>query len=229
MLPRNPASGRTVALLTAALAVLLVGLFMLGGQLIDEPAPVRAVADEPVTAPPSPTSAPPSPNSEVTPSRNPRLEPDVDRGKAVGQGIFVEVADGWTQRAYSNNLEVTSWDRGAAGSVWLSLRPVPSLPLMRTDASAFADTQQIYGFRAGRARVLPPPNRNIVEATSLAFTGRRRDDGVTYSLAGERVRLRGRPETNDVSISFCWAAHVQDLGTVRPEVEGMIASAARSV
>jgi hypothetical protein len=52
---------------------------------------------------------------------------------------------------------------------------------------------------------------------------------VTYSLAGECVRLRGAPRTNDISISVCWAANVQDLGTVRPEVQQMIASAAQSV
>jgi hypothetical protein len=77
--------------------------------------------------------------------------------------------------------------------------------------------------------MIPPPNRNIVEAASISFTGRRRQDDVTYSLTGECVRLRGAPETNDVSISVCWAAYVQDLGTVRPEVQRMIASAARSI
>lgn len=102
-------------------------------------------------------------------------------------------------------------------------------PLMLLAAKAFADEQAIYGFQAARARALMPPNRNIVEAVSIGFTGRRRADDVTYSLAGECVRLRGAAETNDVSISVCWAAYVQDLGTVRAEVQQMIASAVRSI
>ncbi|MGW6197152.1 hypothetical protein ACWF0M_13495 [Kribbella sp. NPDC055110] len=113
---QEPAGGRAVALLTAGLAVLVLGVFMLGGQLI--PDPVRAAPPEAAT--PGPTT------------------------------------------------------------------PGPA-------------------------------------------TGRRRQDDVTYSLAGECVRLRGAPETNDVSISVCWAAYVQDLGAVRPEVRQMIATAARSI
>ena len=106
---------------------------------------------------------------------------------------------------------------------------MPSRPLLRPDAEAFADTEQLYGLRAGQVRTLPPPNRNIVEAAAISFTGRRRADGATYSLTGECTRLRGAPETNDVSIGICWVAHVQDLDTVRPEVQRMLASVARSV
>ncbi|RZT15466.1 hypothetical protein EV649_6259 [Kribbella sp. VKM Ac-2569] len=229
MSQQNPASGRAVALLTAALAVLLVGVFMLASQLTHQQ--VRAASPEKTTLKPTrPKATAHEPAPSVTPSRNPRREADVDRGTPLGQGVFVEVANGWTTvHSFTNGLEVTSWDRGADATFSLSPRPMPSLPLMLPAAKAFADEQAIYGFQAGRARALPPPNGNILEAVSIGFTGRLRQDDVTYSLAGECVRLRGAPKTNDVSISVCWAAYVQDLGTVRAEVQRMIGSAARSI
>ncbi|MEV0794183.1 hypothetical protein [Kribbella sp. NPDC050459] len=221
MPPRNPASAGTVVLLTAALALLMVGVFALAGRLVHQ--------SEPAAAPEVAPSVVPSVTSSVTPWRNPRFEPDVDRGMPIGHGVFVEVPGSWTARAYTNVLDATSWDRGAYVGFNVAIHPMPSLPLLLTDAQGYAEVQAIHGFRAGRARVLPPPNRNIAEAGSISFTGRRTEGGATYSLAGECVRLRGAPRTNDISISICWAAYVQDLGTVRPEVEQMIASAARSI
>jgi hypothetical protein len=218
---QSPASGRTVTLLTAALALLVVGVFTLGGRLAREPERQAAAAAAP--------SVVPTVTSSVTPSRNPRFEPDVDRGTPIGHGVFVEVPDTWTVRAYTNVLDATSWDRGAYVGFNVAIHPMPSLPLLLSDAQAYAEVELIRGFRAERARALPPPNRNIVEAAAIKFTGRRSQGGVTYSMAGECVRLRGAPRTNDISISVCWAAYVQDLGTVRPEVRQMIASAARSI
>jgi hypothetical protein len=226
---QKPASGRTVILLTTGLAVLLVGVFLLAGQLTHEQ--VRAASPEQTARKPTrPKATATEPAPSVTPSRNPRREADVDRGTPLGHGVFVDVANGWTTvHSFTYGLEVASRDRGADAVFSLSAQPMPSLPLMVPAAKTFADEQAIYGFRAGRARPLPPPNANILEAVSIGFTGRLRQDDVTYSLAGECVRLRGVPETNDVSVSVCWAAYVQDLGTVRAEVRRMIASAASSI
>ncbi|TDO57500.1 hypothetical protein EV651_111226 [Kribbella sp. VKM Ac-2571] len=228
MSQQNPASGRTVALLTAGLAVLTVGVFMVGGRLVQEPEPVQAAAHESI---PEPTGQPtPQPVPTVTPSRNPRLEPDVDRGTPLGHDVFIEVVRGWTtEHVFTNTVELSSWDRGAYAAFVLSARPVSSLPLLVPDAEGFAGDQSIYGVRTARARAVPAPNRNIVEAASIGFTGRRREYDVTYSVTGECVRLRGAPQTNDISISICWVAYAQDLGTVRPQVQRMIASAARSI
>lgn len=225
MSQQSPVGGVRVAVLSGGLAVLLVGVFATAGMLVD-----RVNSAEETLSVPSVRSATTPTAPAVTPSRNPRRQPDVDRGTPVDHGVYVEVAEGWTtQSSYNYYLDLLSWDRGAAAVFYVQTRPMPSLPLLRSDADAFADSQQIHGFEAGRLRALPVPNRNIVEAASISFTGRRRMDDATYSLSGECVRLRGAPDTNDVSLSICWAANVQDLGTVRPEVQKMIASAARSV
>jgi hypothetical protein len=234
-LQESPVSGGRAALLAGGLAVLLVGVFAAGGLLARKTEPAEAQAAAPTT--PSTTAAPRAPSAKavptvpaVTPSRNPRRQPDVDRGTPIDHGVFVEIAADWKKvSSFAYGLDLASWDRGAGASFFVRTRPMPSLPLMRQDAEGFAADQQLYGFQAGRARVLPVPNRNIVEAASITFTGRRRMDDLTYSLGGECVRLRGAPETNDVSLSVCWAAYVQDLDTVRPQIQRMIASAARSI
>ncbi|WP_427886262.1 hypothetical protein ACQHIV_26905 [Kribbella sp. GL6] len=206
--------------LSGGLAVLLVGLFAAAGQLTPRAEPVpesRARFNDPRPA-------------QVTPSRNPRREPDVDRGRPISDGVFIEVADGW-KRVSSGpfTLALVSWERGAAFVLTGSTRPVTSVPLLRPDAEGFAQTMELYGVRIGRVHPLPAPNRNIVEAAAISFTGLRKLDDVTYSLSGECVRLRGAADTNDVSVSICWSAYVQDLGTVRPEAQRMIASVARSI
>lgn len=76
---------------------------------------------------------------------------------------------------------------------------------------------------------MPPPNLNTFDAAAVHFTARRTWDGITYSLVGECVRLRGLPAVHDVSASICWAANVQDQDTVRPEVQQMIASLTGSI
>lgn len=206
------------ALFSTGLAVLLVSLFAAVGQLTPNTEPETRIELKEQQAP------------RVTPSRNPRRAPDVDRGTPVERGVFVEVADGWTKVAsYGFTLNVVSWDRGAAFSLVGSTRPVTSVPLLRPDAMAFADTQGLYSVQLGPVRALPAPNPNIVEAAAVSFTGRRKMDDLTYSLSGGCVRLRGAPETNDVSLSICWSAYVQDLETVRPEVQQMIDSIARSL
>jgi hypothetical protein len=207
-----------ITLLSGGLAALLVGLFAVVGHLTPNTEPeTRAELKEP--------RAP-----RVTPSRNPRRAPDVDRGTPVQRGVFAQVADGWTKvQSYGFTLNLVSWDRGAAFSLVGSERPVTSVPLLRPDALAFAEMQQLYAVRTGPVRAVPLPNRNLVEAAVIGFTGRRKMDDLTYSLSGECVRLRGAPDTNDVSLSICWSAYVQDLETVRPEVQQMINSIARSV
>jgi hypothetical protein len=232
-LQQGPASGRRVALLAGGLAVLLVGLFAAAGQLARKVEPTESLAAAPTTPPA--TAAPTTPSAKavptapaVTPSSNSRRQQDVDRGISLHYGLFVEVAKGWT-RVSPFDAGWVSWDRGAAAFFSVSLHPLPSRPLLRSDATSFAKTQDIYGFRAAPVRTLPLPNLNVVEAASISFTGRRRMDDATYSLSGECVRLRGDAAVNDVSLSICWAAYVQDLDTVRPEVRQMISSAAGSI
>jgi len=228
-LQQSPAGGGRVALLTAALVLLQVAVFAGGGVVVRKLEPSAAPVPTTTAAQVAPRTTEPS-APEVTPSRNPRRQPDVDRGTLVDHDVFVQVADGWTpMRSDHLGLRLQSWDRGAAADFYVNANPMPSAPLLRVDAETFAEFQDIYGFRAGRVRTLPLPNPNLVEAASIAFTGRRRMDGGTYSLSGECVRLRGVPETNDVSLSICWVAYVQDLDTVRAEVQQMIASAAGSV
>jgi len=226
----SPVEGGRVALLAGGLAVLVVGVFAAGGLLVRqaEPSgPQSVAAPAPSTTSAPATTAPTAP--AVTPSRNPRRQPDVDRGKPLDHGLFVEVAGGWTVTTDYVGLRLVSWNRGATFAIYVSTNPLPSRPLLRSDATSFADKQGIYGFRAGPVRALPLPNLNVVEAASISFTGRRRMDDATYSLSGECIRLRGAPEVNDVSLSICWAAYMQDLDTVRAEVQQMIASVAGSI
>lgn len=237
---QTPVGGRTSALLMGALAVLLVGVFIAGGLLAQRVQPrSQTLTAAPSTTPTDSTtptqSTTPAPSATAsqpaaTPYRDPRRQPDVDRGRPIDSGVYVEIAGGWKLAfEFTYELDLVSWDRGAAMTFYVQTHPLPSMPLLLPDAAAFAQSQLLHGYRAGRPRVLPRPNPNIVEAASVSFTGRRRMDGVTYSLYGECVRLRGAPDTNDVSLSVCWSAYVQDLGTVRPEVQRMIASAARSI
>jgi hypothetical protein len=227
MSQQSPVGGVRVAVLSGGLAVLLVGVFAAAGTLVPKPEPSRrtlrtmpaptAVASQRPTAP------------AVTPSRNPRREPDVDRGTPIEAGLFVEVADGWTTVSSHNyGLHLMSRD-GSAVLTFVTTSAMPSGPLLHPDVEAFADLQQIYGVRTSRVRMRPLPNRNVIEAASISFTARPGIGGATYSRTGECIRLRGAPDTNNISISICWAANVQDLGTVRPEIQKMIASAARSV
>ncbi|GAB2678814.1 hypothetical protein [Kribbella swartbergensis] len=219
----DPISGPKVALLTGGLVVLLVGVFVAAGALVrpgDQPA-VAAPAEVVTVSPTAPA---------VTPSRNPRRQPDVDRGIPLASGVFVQVAEGWRHQTPGlMTMRAISFDRGASATFSLSQHPVSSGPLIRPDAEAFTELDDLYGVRFGAVRSLPPPNRNIVEAVSLGFTGRRTVDDVTYSLSGECTRLRGAPAINDVSVSICWAAYVQDLDTVRPEIKQMIGSVAGSI
>jgi hypothetical protein len=225
-----------------ALAVLLVGVFIAGGLLAQrvEPSSQTLTAAQSTTpassttpaqsATPAPSATTPASQPAVTPYRDPRRQSDIDRGRPIDSGVYVEIAHGWKIAfEFTYELDLVSWDRGAAMTYYVQTHPLPSMPLLLPDAAAFAQSQLLHGYRAGRPRVLPNPNPNVVEAASVSFTGRRRMDDVTYSLYGECVRLRGAPDTNDVSLSVCWSAYVQDLGTVRPEAQRMIASAARSI
>jgi hypothetical protein len=126
-------------------------------------------------------------------------------------------------------MRATSFGRGASVTFSVSTRPMPSRPLLRPDAVAFAEVYQFSGLRIGAVRSVPPPNLNTFDAAAVSFTARRTWDGVTYSLVGECVRLRGLPAVNDVSASICWAANVQDQDTVRPEVQQMTASLTGSI
>ena len=221
-----PLGGGKVALLTGGLVVLVVAVVAAGGLLARKVQP----ADPPAAAAPaeSVTASPTAPI--VVPSRNPRQQPDVDRGTGIARGVFVEVADGWQPETPSYMMmRATSFERGASVTFSVSQQPMPSRPLLRPDAEAFAELDQISGLEVGAVRSMPAPNLNIVEAASVAFTGRRTMDDITYSLSGECIRLRGAPAVNDVSASICWAAYVQDIDTVRPEVQQMIASLARSI
>jgi hypothetical protein len=233
-LEQSPSGGARVALLSGGLVVLMLAVFAGAGILARKADHGTAVASQgPMT--PSPTAsetpatvAPKVP--EVTPSRNPRRQPDVDSGTSVDSGVFVEIAKGWAHaKNGSAGIRATSFERGAVVLFSVGSNPMPSLPLLRTDAMAFADGEGIYGLRTGRVRKLPLPNPNVVEAASVGFTGRRKEGDATYSLGGECVRLRGVPTVNDISLSVCWAAYGQDLDTVRVEVQQMIQSAAGSI
>jgi hypothetical protein len=217
-LQQGPVGGARVTLLTGGLVVLMLAVFAGAGILVRKSEPVTSVA-------PAASKAP-----EVTPSRNPRRQPDVDVGKPLGNGVFVEIAKGWTQgKADYRSMRALSLDRGAVAVFYAGINPMPSLPLLLPDAKAFADYEGFYGLRTARVRTLPLPNLNVVEAASIGFTGRRKKGDATYSLGGECVRLRGVPTVNDISLSVCYAAYAQDLDTVRVEVQQMIASAAGSI
>jgi hypothetical protein len=221
-----PLSGGKVVLLTGGFVMLVLAVIAAAGLLVRTAEP----ADSPAAAAPveSLTVSPTAPG--VTPSRNPRRQPDIDRGTPISFGIYVEIAEGWDREtAYGSMMRATSFGRGASLTISLSRHPLPGGPLLRPDAEGFAGSDQIDGVKLGAVRSLPPPNLNIVEAASISFTGRRTVDDITYSLSGECVRLRGAPAVNDVSASICWAAYVQDLDTVRPEARQMIASLARSI
>lgn len=235
---QSPLSGTRVVLLVAGLVVLMLGLFAGAGLLLPDARPTAqgtqpARTTEPTQTPEGQATAEPTPTepgaSEVTPSRNPRRAPDVDRGKPLKHGMYVEVPPGWSEvRSDLLGLRLES-SEGASAAFYWTKNPLPSMPLLRPDAQAFAELQELHGVRVGAAESLPPPNLNIVEAGRVTFTGRRSMDDVTYSLAGECVRLRGRSTVNDVSVSICFAAYVQDLEVVRAEVRQMIASVARSI
>jgi len=218
--PGDSVSNARIALLAIGLLVLVLGLFAGAGVL------VRQTDDsaEPVAVQATPTPA------EVVRSRNPRREPDLDVGTPVEQGVFVQIARGWTKQTYDHlGIRITSHQRGAEARFYVVTNPVTSLPLLRPDVDAFAETQDLRDVRYGRAVSVPPPNLNVVEAARISFTGRRTEDDAVYSLAGECLRLRGAPTINDVSVSICFAAYVQDLDTVRAEVRRMTGSVARSI
>ncbi len=193
-LQQGPVGGARVTLLTGGLVVLMLAVFAGAGILVRKSEPVTSVA-------PAASKAP-----EVTPSRNPRRQPDVDVGKPLGNGVFVEIAKGWTQgKADYRSMRALYLDRGAVAVFYAGINPMPWV------------------------RKVPLPNLNVVEAASIGFTGRRKKGDATYSLGGECVRLRGVPTVNDISLSVCYAAYAQDLDTVRVEVQQMIASAAGSI
>ena len=224
---QSPVSGTRIALLVGGLVVLVLALFAGAGALVRQPDAAPAVQATP-TAPTAPAATPTA--SEVIPSRNPRREPDLDAGTPIDHGVFVEIAKGWTQiRSDYLGVRVSSYERGAIAYFYVVTNPVTSLPLLRPDAEAFAETQDLRDVRYGRGETVPPPNLNVVEAARISFTGRRTEDDVVYSLAGECLRLRGAPKVNDVSVSICFAAYVQDLDTVRVEVRQMTGTLARSI
>jgi hypothetical protein len=225
-LEQSPVGGGKVALLTGGLVVVMLAVFAGAGVLArnagDTPVASQTPTEKPATAVPK---AP-----EVTPSRNPRRQPDIDSGTSLDSGVFVQIAKGWTPRKPDGlSIRAVSDELGAVAVFSVTPNPMPSVPLLHPDAKAFADYEGIYGLRVGRPRKLPLPNLNVVEAASVGFTGRRKEGDATYSLTGECVRLRGAPTVNDISLSVCYAAYAQDLDAVRVEVQQMIQSAARSI
>ncbi|WP_112248077.1 hypothetical protein [Kribbella monticola] len=198
-----------------AFAVLVVG------GLIVRYAGAEHSAIEPA---PSVTSGTPA---EVVPSRNPRRDPDVDRGTPINYGVFVEIPRGWTRQSVEGIL-VTSPGRGAA-QVFVVNHPVPSAGLLRPDVEAFADTMELENLKIGTVRQIPPPNLNVSEAFVVSFTSHYTEDGVTYQLSGDCTRLRGLASINDVSVSLCYVAQGEYLDAVRAEVTAMSGSVARSI
>lgn len=220
---QSPMGPGRVALMTGGLVVLTLGVFAGADLLVSD----AGSADQPAVASSTvPELAPPS----VTPSRNPRRQPDVDRGTPLDRGVFVLVAKGWRQTSPDPYLgiEVTSDGRGRA-AFYLSRNPVESASVLPMDASAFAEGEGLHGVRVGAVRRLPVPNPNLSEAARVGFTGRRTVDGVTYSVVGDCTRLRGAPSVNDVSVSICFMAYVPEDAAVRTEVRRMTASVAQSI
>jgi hypothetical protein len=210
--------------MTGGLIVLTLGVFAGADLLVSD----AGSADQPAVASSTvPELAPPS-APVVTPSRNPRRQPDVDRGTPLDRGVFVLVAKGWRETSHYLGIEVTSDGRGRA-AFYLSTNPVESASVLPVDASAFAEGEGLHGVRVGAVRRLPVPNPNLSEAARVGFTGRRTVDGVTYSVVGDCTRLRGAPSVNDVSVSICFMAYVPEDAAVRTEVRRMTASVAQSI
>jgi hypothetical protein len=222
---QSPVGRGRAALMTGGLVVLTLGVFAGADLLVrdagsaDRPAVASSTVPE-LVAPNAPV---------VTPSRNPRRQPDVDRGTPLDRGVFVLVAKGWREISPDYlGIEVTSDGRGKA-AFYLSTRPVESAAVLPVDASAFAEGEGLHGVRVGAVRRLPVPNPNLSEAGRVGFTGRRTVDGVTYSVVGDCTRLRGAPSVNDVSVSICFMAYVPEDAAVRAEVRRMTASVAQSI
>jgi hypothetical protein len=223
---QSPMGPGRIALMTGGLVVLTLGVFA-GADLLtrnagsaDRPAVASSTVPE-LAAPSAPV---------VTPSRNPRRQPDVDRGTPLDRGVFVLVAKDWrlTSPDPYLGIEVTSDGRGKA-AFYLSTHPVESASVLPMDASAFAEGEGLHGVRVGAVQRLPVPNPNLSEAARVGFTGRRTIDGITYSVVGDCSRLRGAPSVNDVSVSICFMAYVPEDAAVRTEVRRMTASVAQSI
>jgi hypothetical protein len=173
---------------------------------------------------PAPTLTP----AEVTPSRNPRQDPDIDRGTPIDYGVFIEIPLTW-KRESLYGVVVTSLGRGAA-AFYVSNNPVPSAGLLRPDVQAFAEVAAIEAVKPGAVQKLPLPNHNIAEALQLSFTGSYTDeDGVSQQLLGACTRFRGVATINDVSVSICYVSRSTALDVVRADVAAMTASVARSI
>jgi hypothetical protein len=203
----------------AGAAVLLVG-----GLLIRYAGtPAERASDAPT--PPATTSVTPA---EVVPSRNPRQDPDVDRGTPINYGVFVEVPLTWGPESV-DGVVVSSLGRGVA-AFFVSNHPVASTGLLRSDVQGFADTAAIGAVKFGAVRQLPLPNRNISEAVQLSYTSSYTDDdGVLQPIVGACTRFRGVATINDVSVSICYASRSAALDVVRADVAAMTASVARSI
>lgn len=174
---------------------------------------------------PSATSVTPA---EVIPSRNPRRDPDVDRGIPINYGVFIEIPFTW-RRESADGVLVTSLGRGAA-QFFVSNHPVASAGLLRPDVQGFADTAGLEAVKLGSVQQLPPPNFNIGEAVQISFTSSYTDDdSVIQQLSGACTRFRGVAAINNVSVSICYVSRSAVLDAVRAEVAAMTASVARSI
>jgi hypothetical protein len=92
-LEQSPVGGAKVALVTGGLVVVMLAVFA-GAGVLARKAEDTPVASQTPAAKPA-TAAPKAP--EVTPSHNPRRQPDIDSGTSLDSGVFVDIAKGWTQ------------------------------------------------------------------------------------------------------------------------------------
>jgi hypothetical protein len=185
--------------------------------------PSYSPSDEPTDVP---SSAPvPSP----TPTEKRRTLKDVDRGIAVYDDVYVSPAKGWRKiRAAKYSTALAADGRGIVDVV---VTPVgyPAAAAVPSIVNLMIEADHLAGVQKGPVKKLRPANSNIGSQAQMSFSGRFRQNGVTFSLAGRCTTMTGVESIHNVTVTLCVEARKDDPNAAFRDATRMLASVARSI
>ena len=247
--PPPPAKTKMPWLLAGAIAVVVAliggaGVLVVsrtgGDDAAEPPVPSGSYTDGLMSIEPSteastePTEAPssepvPSPTPSPTPTEKRRTLKDVDQGIKVYDDVYVHPAKGW-RKFHATKFSATLVAEGR-GVVYVIVSPVgyPAASAVPTMVGVVAKADNLTGVQKGSVKILRPANSNIGSQAQMAFTGRLRENGVTYSLTGRCTTMTGVESIHNVTVTLCVEARKDNPDAAFRDATRMLASVARSI
>jgi hypothetical protein len=190
--------------------------------------PTPTPSDEP-TAATEPTEPPSEPLPSPTPSEKRRTVKDVDKGLEVYDDVYVDPAKGW-RKLHTTKYSMTLAAQGR-GVAYVIVSPVgyPAAAAAPAMVGMVKTADKLIGVQSGKVKTLKPVNSNVGSQAQVSFTGRFKQSGATFSVAGRCTTMTGVESIHNVTVAVCVEARKDDTAAAYRDASRMLASVARSI